>query len=958
MEHALAERTYKELFDNTLDGVEVIDIATGRIVQANKAAAAMFGFDSPDDMIGVDLLDYIPSAEDRARIVTMTAEMPKKDVHSIMEVQFRRRDGQQIWVAAMGTKVEFDGRLALLASLRDITAHKLSQQELRSVEERQLCLLNTSNDLILIVQDWKIAFVNRKFEEVTGLARETLLGLPIMDMTHPNDRQDVAERYQRILKGERPLSHGRTYKGLGKGRKTRWGEIREIPFTWEGKPAVMTLIQDITEQKETEEALKASEERYRGIFDESVVAIYVFDTKKKFINANQAGTDLLGYSREELLSMSIGDVDTNPAAVLSAYAELLSGGRLINYEHSLRRKDGTIITVLNNSRPLTDANGKVVGMLSTLIDITERKRSQKTLEVSEQRNRLLVENANEGIMVVQDGIIKFPNPKALDILKHLGYTEQDIETQLFMEFIHPEDRQMVLGSHLRRLAGEEFDHIYQFRAVGKHGEIRWMELNAALLPWDGKPATLVFLNDVTERREAEEALKASEERFRALIENAAEGIMIVDPDGRLSYRSLSASCIGGYEAQELVGKHFADFIHPDDLQNAGSLVEFLNTNLAETVSCEVRCKNKDGTWSVVEATGRNLLHDPNINGYVVNYRDITDHKRTEEAMRESEERFRNLVETSSDWVWEIDTNSVYTYVSPKASNILGYEAGSILGKTPFDFMAPKEARRMAKLLTSFIKEHEPFALIEKVVSHIDGHSVVLETSGVPFFDSERRLLGYRGINRDITERKKVAKQLERSLRKLEKTMEATIQAITYTIETRDPYTTGHQRRVTQLACAIANEMGLPSSQVNGIRVAGLLHDIGKIAIPAEILSKPGQLTEIEFSMIKAHPKVGFDILRNIDFEWPVARIVVQHHERLNGSGYPYGILGKDILLEAKILAVADVVEAMSSYRPYRPALGIEKAIQEISRGDGTIYDPSVVRACAKIITQGGFKFED
>jgi putative nucleotidyltransferase with HDIG domain len=201
------------------------------------------------------------------------------------------------------------------------------------------------------------------------------------------------------------------------------------------------------------------------------------------------------------------------------------------------------------------------------------------------------------------------------------------------------------------------------------------------------------------------------------------------------------------------------------------------------------------------------------------------------------------------------------------------------------------------------------------------------------------------------------RELERSLSKVQKSMEATIEAVSHTVETKDPYVAGHQKRVSQLACTIAKEMGLTAWQIDGIRVAGMLHDIGKITVPTEILSKPGKLSRIEFSMIKDHPKVAYDILKNIEFDWPIARIVVQHHERMDGSGYPYGITGKDILLEAKILAVADVVEAMSSDRPYRPALAIEEALAELARGDGTLYDSDVVRACETVINKRGFKIE-
>ncbi len=172
---------------------------------------------------------------------------------------------------------------------------------------------------------------------------------------------------------------------------------------------------------------------------------------------------------------------------------------------------------------------------------------------------------------------------------------------------------------------------------------------------------------------------------------------------------------------------------------------------------------------------------------------------------------------------------------------------------------------------------------------------------------------------------------------------------------RDPYTAGHQKRVTDLACAIAEEMSLSKEQIEGLQMAGLIHDVGKILVPAEILSKPGRLTEIDFSMIETHPKVGYDILKTIEFPYPVAQIVIQHHERMDGSGYPAGLTGKEILLEARILAVADVVEAIASHRPYRPALGQDKAIEEISQNRGVLYDPKAVDACLKVLSTNKVK---
>jgi putative nucleotidyltransferase with HDIG domain len=207
------------------------------------------------------------------------------------------------------------------------------------------------------------------------------------------------------------------------------------------------------------------------------------------------------------------------------------------------------------------------------------------------------------------------------------------------------------------------------------------------------------------------------------------------------------------------------------------------------------------------------------------------------------------------------------------------------------------------------------------------------------------------------ERKRAEEERTQSAEKLIRAMEATIEAMALTVEMRDPYTAGHQRRVTELAVAIANELDLSEAEINGIRVAGIVHDIGKIQIPAEILSKPGRLTELEFSLIKNHPSAGYEILKSVEFPWPVAQIVLQHHERMNGSGYPSGVSGDDILLEARILSVADVVEAMASHRPYRPALGIGQALGEISKNSGILYDPKVADACFKLFYEKEFSFD-
>jgi HD-GYP domain-containing protein (c-di-GMP phosphodiesterase class II) len=203
----------------------------------------------------------------------------------------------------------------------------------------------------------------------------------------------------------------------------------------------------------------------------------------------------------------------------------------------------------------------------------------------------------------------------------------------------------------------------------------------------------------------------------------------------------------------------------------------------------------------------------------------------------------------------------------------------------------------------------------------------------------------------VLKEREMTKALNRNLEKMAVILDGVINALSYTVEARDPYTAGHQKRVTAIAVAIAKELQLSPNQIRAIEMAGMIHDLGKIAIPAEILSKPGRISETEFNLLKIHPQVGYDILKDIRFSMPIAEIVFQHHERLNGQGYPRGLQGSEILQEARIIAVADVVEAMSSHRPYRPALGLDKALEEIQKNKGILYDPDVVDACCRIMEE-------
>jgi PAS domain S-box-containing protein/putative nucleotidyltransferase with HDIG domain len=321
------------------------------------------------------------------------------------------------------------------------------------------------------------------------------------------------------------------------------------------------------------------------------------------------------------------------------------------------------------------------------------------------------------------------------------------------------------------------------------------------------------------------------------------------------------------------------------------------------------------------------------------------------SLEESKERYRNLIETTSDWIWECDRDGKYTYSSPRVSDLLGYKPDEILNKTLMNIVSPQQEKMFNTTYKELLHGQKPINGLENTCLGKNGQVVVLENNAVPIFDDEGTFLGYRGIARDVTERKIAMETIRKNRDDLHASLEETVASLASTAEKRDPYTAGHQMRVDLLACAIAKQLGLPDQQLEGLHIAAMLHDIGKITLPSEYLAKPTKLTKEEMAIMKCHSEVGYEILKTIHFPWPVAEIVYQHHEHLDGSGYPRALTDKEILLEAKIIAVADVVEAMASHRPYRPSLGIAMALDEIRSGRGTRYHAPSVDACLYLINE-------
>ena len=438
-------------------------------------------------------------------------------------------------------------------------------------------------------------------------------------------------------------------------------------------------------------------------------------------------------------------------------------------------------------------------------------------------------------------------------------------------------------------------------------------------------ANTELLAEITERQRAEEALELAVSRWESTFDAVEDMVAVIDTDYRilLANRAMKER----FKGQNVLGGFCYELIHGTDSPPETCLAcKVFETG--EPQRWEIQEEHLGGCWLDVASSP---IKDEagKVRQIVHSVQDITERKRAEQEI----ENLAKFPSESPDPVLRIAKDGTIIFANNAAHPLLDAwssqdQQGAVL---------PGEWSKLAgDVLVSGQRE-----------------DIEDEHSGRTFLVTFAPVVEAGYVNlyaRDITRRKQVEEQLLA-------TLEETVNALASAVEQRDPYTAGHQRRVAQLACAIAKEMGLGGERIDGLRLAGVIHDVGKISVPAEILSKPTRLTEMEFNIIKTHSQAGHDVLKKIRFPWPIAEMVLQHHERMDGSGYPQGISGDQILLEARILAVADVVEAMSSHRPYRPALGMEEALSEISEARGTLYDPDVVDACLKLFREKDFKFE-
>ncbi len=582
--------------------------------------------------------------------------------------------------------------------------------------------------------------------------------------------------------------------------------------------------------------------------------------------------------------------------------------------------------------------------------IEERKRLDGELRKSEQSYTSLVNN-------VPDYVMRYDHQHrhifANDgCLKAAGMRRDEFIGKTHRELGFPESLCLLWEKAIDRCFETKQPQTEIFEWESAYGPVvlEWRAIPEA--KEDGSIETVLGLSrDITERKRAEESLRESEQELRTIFEGALDGIMVADAETKKFINANAAICsMLGYTHEEIVRIGMSD-IHPK--QDMPRVTEQFESQLRGEIriAADTPMMRKDGSvfYAAIKAAPIRLGGKDCLLGI---FRDVTERMQAQRELLESEARFRGLVEQSIAGIYIIQDGSL-AYANPRFAEIRGYSsADEVIGRDPLQLIAEKDRGTVAELNRRLLAGEMPSIAYSFIALRKDGSSVdVGAHSALATYRGRPAILG---LLQDISEKKRAEEDIQRYVAQLKTAFMSTVEVATTLSEMRDPYTSGHERRVAEIAVAIGAELGFDSRRQEGLRVASHLHDIGKITIPAEILSKPGKLSAIERQLVEGHAQASYNVLKAVQWPWPVAQAALQHHERMDGSGYPQGLKGDAILFEARIMAVADVVEAMSSHRPYRAGLGIEAALSEIEHGRGSAYDPTVVDACLKLFREKGY----
>ncbi len=618
--------------------------------------------------------------------------------------------------------------------------------------------------------------------------------------------------------------------------------------------------------------------------------------------------------------------------------------------------NGSVLGLLDISarKPFKEFDLKRICALSEQVAIViDRKKIENKLRFSYKELEQVFETSTDGIVFINKDFIITKSNKMFNNLAGLGKNEI-IEKKCFEVF--PRHECNTPKCILKRIiSGEKYikSGLEKKRIDGM--KIRCTLTADSIKDINGKIIGAVgIFKDITLQDKAFRKIGESEKKFKELFEHMRNGVAVYEAvDGGKDFiirdYNKAAERIDKVKRKNIIGKSVLE-VFPG-IKDIGLFDVFKRVNRTGMFEKHPLCFYKDKRLS---GWRRNYVYKLPSGEIVTIYDDLTRQKQVEESLKTSEELSSSLMNNSPTPIVVVNPDTSVRYVNPAMEKLVGLKPGEALGvKVPYPWWPKNQVDNYSK--------HYKESLLKNVKNkeilfcNKDKKDIWVQLSRKPVFSKGKlKYLISNWVN--ISGQKSAEDKLKIGYKKLKRILDGTINTLSAIVEAKDPYTSGHQKRVSKLAVAVAKELDLEKERVEAIRVAALIHDIGKINIPASILVKPGRLSDIEYDMIKTHPEMSYDMIDKIEFPFNISKIILQHHEKLNGSGYPQGLKSKDILFESKILTVADVVEAMSSDRPYRPALGLDAAIEEIKNNKGKLYDSSVVDACIKVVSKKDFKF--
>jgi len=845
-------------------------------------------------------------------------------------------------------------------------------------ERKYRTLITQSPDGIFVVNLQGIFLaVNKIMCEKLGYSEKEMLSMSIWNIVPEQFVEQHKKRMADIVTGKAP-NEAAEYTVRGKDGTLYYVEILSAPY-YEGKELIgfQGIARDITDRKKAEEALQREKimlERTEGI---AHVGSWEWDI----------ATDTVTWSDELFRIFQMEPQERAPsfaehpalyhpddmARLRQAVEAAVADGTPYELELRAIRKDGETRVCMARGFAEIGPGGRPGRLFGSLQDITERKQVEEALSREKLFAESLVDTAQTIILVLDTSghIVTFNSYME----RICGYRLEEVVGKDWFSTFLPKDKQAKTSEIFQRALGDIQTKGNIDEIVTKDGRIRTVEWFDKTLKDTGDRIVglLSTGQDITERKQTEDALEEREKFLDNVIEHTPNPLWISDDKGTVIRINQALKELLQVTEEEIVGKYnvFQDIQVKE--QGFLPLVQSVFEQ-GKTVSFTIDYHTEKETYLGLQQSTHRIIDIiisavKNKDGKVVNAicleKNVTGQKQAEESILRSKLLLQNVIDSTPDWMYVKDREHKYIMVNKSFAESQNVSPQEMIGRPDTDFFAGELCLgNPEKGITGFHADDD-LAFEGKIVrnprnivSWPDGSLHIYNTYKIPLHDQFGSIYGVLVYSRDMTEWQKAQDDREAAFNSLQKTLHDVINAMARVVEMRDPYTAGHQQRVAELAGAIAREIKMDDSRIEYIIMAATIHDIGKMYIPADILGKPGKLSGIEREMINTHPQGGYDILKEIEFNGPVALMVLQHHERIDGSGYPNGLKGNEMLPEAKILAVADVVEAIASHRPYRPALGIAESLEEISSKRGKLYDPVSVDACLTLFKEKGFHFKD